>query len=137
MGAATTGASGFSLQANRNGESAMSRPRLPRASRKNRIIIFRVSEAEFLQLAQKAAAANLRVNDLVRELALSPFARVRIETVKAIDPALLKRLDRLGNNLNQIAMRGHLTGRVSPRVEELCEMIGEIVVEAAERTWSE
>lgn len=115
----------------------MARPSKPARSRKARTIIFRVTESEYARLEQIAAAAGVRVNDLARDLSLSRTTKIRIEKVDKADPALLKRLDRLGNNLNQLAMRSHLTGRVPASLKALCDRISDIVLEAAEREWDD
>jgi len=105
----------------------MARPRSTAASRKTRTVIFRVTEAEFTQLAEMAAAAQLPLNHFARRVILARHDHVIIEAVAAIDPALLKRLDRIGHNLNQLVKRAHLYGAVEPEVVTLCTRIDELV----------
>jgi hypothetical protein len=46
------------------------------------------------------------------------------------DPRYLAQVKRIGNNLNQLVHNAHIFGRVSPRLEVLCEEIQQIVLEA-------
>lgn len=111
----------------------MSRPKLLPENLRARTVIFRVNEADYLRLAQNAAAAGLGVNQLARILTLSREAQIEIVTYKKSDPALINQLQRIGVNLNQLAKNSNIFGRVSPQVDELCELIAEIVREAAEK----
>jgi len=111
----------------------MARPTKPRDVRRVRTVIFRVTLAEFEKLERLAANADLRVNELVRVLSLSKAENVVIKVGAASDPALIKRLDRIAHNLNQLVKNAHIFGRVSPKVEELCDLITEIACEAAEQ----
>lgn len=94
--------------------------------------MFRISEAEFLRLAQKAAASDMGVNEFARLLTLSREAQIEIQTCEKADPALISQLGRIGNNLNQLVHNAHIFGRVSPKVEELCEQIEQIIDGAAD-----
>ncbi|MCH6256795.1 hypothetical protein MLD52_09575 [Puniceicoccaceae bacterium K14] len=115
----------------------MPRPKLPPANRKTRNIIFRVSEADYLRLAQNAEAVGMSVHELARMLTFTNEAKITIETHKKTDPVMVKRFDRLANNLNQLVKNSHIFGRISPQVDGLCELIAEIVCEVAEKELDE
>lgn len=108
----------------------MSRPKLPSARLKSRIVSFRLTDAEYTRLAHKTAAANLRVNELARLLALSKTDRLILKTYAQHDPALIQQLLHLGHNLNQLTKNAHIFGRVSPQVTQLCTRIERIIDEA-------
>ena len=111
----------------------MTRPKSDQASRKSRVVSFRLTETQFARLAYKAAAANVRVNDLARQLTLSGQGRLSIAVDERSDPALIKQLHHIGHNLNQLVKNAHIFGRVSPKVNELCDQIGQIVHHAVEK----
>ena len=98
--------------------------------RKKRIISYRVNDAEFLRLAQRAAASDMPVNQLARHLALTKIEDIVIEARQSHDPALLKQLYHIGHNLNQLVKNAHIFGRISPRVEQLCERIDKLMDES-------
>lgn len=97
---------------------------------KSRNVSFRLTEAEYAQLAHSAAAADMRPNHLARKLVVSRSAQVSIKTHAACDPALVRQLYHIGHNLNQITKAVHL-GRISPQIETLCQRIEAIMDEAA------
>lgn len=113
----------------------MSRPRKNEEHRRTRTVIFRVTQSEFEKLERKAEEANLRVNEIARIASLSNASRIVVQAYATNDPALLKRLQRIGHNLNQLVKNAHIFGRVSPKVEELCFLIESIVIEAASKEW--
>lgn len=110
----------------------MARPPSAPASRKTRIVSFRLNEAEYARLAQKAAAAGLRINDLARTSALSSVQSITIKTFERADPALIKQLHHIGHNLNQLVKNAHIFGRISPKVELLADEIADLIDEAFE-----
>ena len=110
----------------------MSRPRKNAAARRTRQIIFRLTAAEYDQLSALADRAGLTPNELARWLARRARRRLVVRTLRRCDPAFLKRLDRIGQNLNQLVKNAHIFGRISPRVEMLCLAIDEIVSKALE-----
>jgi len=105
----------------------MPRPRKSKEHRRSCIVVFRVTQSQFDSFAQKGNEANLGVHDIARIAALSNLDRIVVETVAAVDPALLKRLDRIGHNLNQLVKNAHIFGRVSPKADELLERIERLV----------
>ncbi len=110
----------------------MARPRKPHCQRKTRVVSFRLTDTEFAGFAALAAKANLRVNDLVRVVALSRREHVTIKTYAAYDPALLAQLHKIGVNLNQLTKHAH-AGRMSSQIEHLCDQIEALICDAAEK----
>ena len=108
----------------------MARPKTHKDARKARVVSFRVMDSEFARLAQRAAATNMRVNELAKTLALSKPDKLKVETFMRYDPMLINELNRIGNNLNQMVKRFHMTGRVSPNMEILCDRIDALIDEA-------
>lgn len=76
-------------------------------SSKNCVVKFRASQAERDQLAKRAEAIGLTVSDYCRAALASPTKRPRKARHVQADPALLRELQRIGNNLNQIAHAIH------------------------------
>jgi hypothetical protein len=111
----------------------MARPKQQPARLKARIVAFRLNDAEHARLAAAAEKANLRPAELAKRLALSGGKRLVVKAIAASGPALIRRLDRVGNNLNQLVKNAHIFGRVSPQVPELCEEIKAIIIAAAEQ----
>ena len=70
------------------------------------------------------------MNDLARRLILSRFATLKTNDDNHLDPVLVQQLIRIGNNLNQITKRMHMTDRISPTLDGLCLRIEEIIDEA-------
>ena len=106
----------------------MSRPPKASDAQQSRQVIFRLTGDEYAQLEAVAARAGLRVNELARRLARRGRHRLVIHTSRRHDPAFIAQIRALGNNLNQIALRANLTGRVSPKVESLCDEIRRVVL---------
>lgn len=113
----------------------MARPKKQHDKRKARSVGFRLTETEFAVLTQAAAKANVRPNELARMLALSGERRLSVKVSAACDPALLKRLERIGHNLNQLVRSAHIQGRIPPGIAELCGQIEAIVADALAREW--
>ncbi len=110
----------------------MARPKKTTAERRSRQVIFRLTEAEYQRLSDKADLAGIPPNDLAREFAIKGSKRLVVKTVRRFDPAFLKRIDQIGHNLNQVVKNAHIFGRLSPRIENLCSDIRQIVREAME-----
>lgn len=108
----------------------MARPGKNAEERRSRQIIFRLTGAEYEALCAAAARAGLPPNELARQLACKGQARLVVRTVQRCDPAFLKRIDRIGHNLNQLVKNAHIFGRVSPRIAPLCEIIDRLLDEA-------
>lgn len=113
----------------------MARPK--KQNRRTRIVSFRLTDEEFAALLDAAAKGNLRFTELVRLMTLSAGKRLIIRVSAACDPALLKRLERIGHNLNQLVRSAHIEGRVPPAVAELCDEIASIVAQAHAQEWTE
>lgn len=110
----------------------MPRPRKTSDALATHQVIFRLTGDEYAQLEAVAARAGLRVNELARRLTRRGRHRLIIHTSRRHDPAFIAQIRALGNNLNQIAMRANLTGRVSPKVESVCDEIRRMVLSAVE-----
>ncbi len=105
----------------------MSRPSLPQANRKNRVVSFRLTAAEYTRIAHKSAACNLRVGDLARMLVLSRSESVNINVISQCDPAVIVQLNHIGHNLNQLVKNAHIFGQVSPEVNRICQTIKSVI----------
>ena len=95
----------------------------------SRQIIFRLTQSDYDRLEEQAEQVGLSINQLARHLTCDRSSQLVIKTYKRIDPAYLKRLDRLGNNLNQLVKNAHIFKRVSPKVGELCNEIERVIFE--------
>ena len=98
----------------------MARPTKNADRRRSRHVIFRLTEEEYARLHEKSALAGLTPNELARKLTSKGKRELVVNTHQRVDPALLKRIDRIGQNLNQLVKNAHIFGRVSPQVEGLC-----------------
>ena len=112
----------------------MSRPRKNAQARRSHHIAFRLTDPEYAPLCATAERAGLSPNELGRRIVLKRHKRIVIHTYRHCDPAIVTRLNQIGINLNQLVKNAHIFGRVSPRVEELCAQIDQIVAQAIEDT---
>lgn len=110
----------------------MSRPRKAEAAKRTHPVTFWLNDEEFTQLEAAAQRSGLRVNELARRLTRRGPHRLVIQTTRRHDPAYIAQIRALGNNLNQIAMRANLTGRVSSKLENLCDEIRRLVLAAVD-----
>lgn len=102
-----------------------------RASPKRRHqIIFRLNDLEYEPLRSRAEQCGLTVNELMRALARTSEGRVTFQVSSRYDPLYLAQVKRIGNNLNQMVHNSHIFGRLSPRLELLCDQIHQVVLEA-------
>jgi hypothetical protein len=108
----------------------MARPKKTQEQRRPHVVSFRLTDAERAALEEVAARARVRFNELARKLTVAGGDRVVITTYKACDPAYLARLSAIGNNLNQLTRKAHVSGEISPRIAEVCDLIEEIITEA-------
>ena len=100
--------------------------------RLSRSISFRLHEADYARVAYQAAVIDLRVNELARMRTLQNDQQIIIQQNRTYDPVLITQLIALGNNLNQMVKRLHMTDRVSPYVEALCFKIEQLIDAAIE-----
>lgn len=105
----------------------MVRPQKNFRARRSRQIIFRVSEAEYDLLCNKAEQAGISPNKLARRLSLNGRKQLVIQTSQRCDPAFIKRIDRIGQNLNQLVRKTHMTGSVPPEVPFVCGQINRLI----------
>lgn len=108
----------------------MSRPKKNAEARHSRQVIFRLTDAEYEALRVQAERAGMPPNELARRLARCGPGTIVIKTYRHQDPAFLKRLDQIGNNLNQLVKNAHIFGRVSPLLEQVCATIDRLIDEA-------
>ena len=108
----------------------MARPTKKSDRRHSRQVIFRLTEAEYDSLCDKATLAGLPPNDLARRLTSKGKRKRVVNTTRHLDPAFLKRIDRIGQNLNQLVKNAHIFGHLSPQIDHLCTSIDELINEA-------
>lgn len=75
----------------------MARPPKDKSAQKRRHVIFRVTDAEYADLQAVAIETGLTVNELSRRTTLAGQKRVIVKRHAHCDPALLKRLERIGH----------------------------------------
>lgn len=105
----------------------MARPVAPHHQKKGRVVSFRARQSQFARLEFNAAAVSLSVNHVARERVFSRAVNPVIRIIPAIDPVLIKELHHIGHNLNQLVKTAHIFGRVSPKVDELCIRINQLM----------
>ena len=108
----------------------MARPPKEKDARKSRVVSYRLTDSEYARLAHRAATTNMRINELAKTLTLSKSETLKVETYMKYDPLLINELNRIGNNLNQMVKRYHMTGRASPLMEDLCDRIDQLIDQA-------
>jgi len=108
----------------------MPRPRKTNDAQQCRHVIFRLTQTEYDQLEALATRAGMRVNALAKRLTRQANRRIVIQLTRRHDPAFIAQLKAIGNNLNQLTFRSHLTGEISPNVEKLCDEIRRMVMSA-------
>lgn len=98
------------------------------APRRRHQVIFRLNDLEYEPLRVKADQCGLTVNELMRAMARTSEGRITFQVATRFDPLYIAQVKRIGNNLNQLVHNAHIFGRVSPRVEKLCDEIHEVVL---------
>ena len=111
----------------------MARPRKTDRSLRSRQISFRLTEGEHDALVALAAQVGLSPGELARRIVRQRRSDLVIETSSRVDPALLKRVEQIGRNINQLVKNAHIYKRVSPKLEPLCEEIQDLVLTATTR----
>lgn len=92
-------------------EDHMTEEEKPKYKAKAKFIKIRVTETERLEWQQKAKDMGMTLADYMRTLAdqkvtgISPVQPVKNRKFAPVDPALLRQIAWIGNNLNQIAKR--------------------------------
>ncbi|WP_411845634.1 hypothetical protein AAFN60_18625 [Roseibacillus persicicus] len=99
--------------------------------RRRHQVIFRLNDIEYEPLRVRAEQCGLTTNEFARALARTPDGRVTLQVASRFDPLYLAQVKRIGQNLNQLVHNAHIFGRLSPRVEMLCNDINDIVINAA------
>jgi hypothetical protein len=106
----------------------MSQPRKTPVVNKSRQIIFRLSENEYLPIHAVAMRASLTPNNLCRMLATRRNHKIIVAPSNRLDPAVIKRLDWIGQRLNELVRNAREIKSVPPEVATLCEEIRAIVM---------
>lgn len=108
----------------------MARPTKNADRRRCRQVIFRLTEAEYSRLSAKATRAGEPPNELARRFTKKGVRHLVVKTTRHIDPAFLKRIDKIGHNLNQLVKNAHIFGRIDPSVVKLCDGIEKLILHA-------
>lgn len=108
----------------------MARPRKAQHEKKSRQVIFRLTESDYLRLADLARQSNLTPNELARQAAQLLEGRLVVRTYRQLDPAYIAQVRRIGLNLNTLVKNAHYFKRASPKLEELADDIRRIVIDA-------
>jgi hypothetical protein len=106
----------------------MSHPRKTSVVNKSRQIIFRLAENEYLPIHAVAMRAGLTPNSLCRMLATRRNHKIIIAPSSRLDPAVIKRLDWIGQHLHQLVRNAQELKNVPPEVAALCGEIRAIVM---------
>lgn len=109
---------------------AMPRPKKSDTTRQSRQVSFRLTEADYAELAEFASKTGVSPGQLARRLVRSRRPKISIEVLQKTDPALLKRIERIGHNLNTISKNAFIFKRISPAIDRVCEEIRDILSEA-------
>ena len=99
-------------------KSRSGRPRLPAEHRRSLFVHINLSDKEYSRLRRRAATVGVPPLCFARDLAL--YATTPISCVRAIDPAAIGQLARVGNLLNQ-AMHRINAGRLAPEIRPILE----------------
>ena len=90
----------------------MARPRLGESERRTRTIGVRVTEAEEAELRERAQAVRLSMGAYLRRRALGQ--RVRSAVERLLGAAEMRELNRIGVNLNQMALASPAAFTINP-----------------------
>ena len=90
----------------------MARPRLGEEERRRRTVGVRVTEAEAEELQERAQGARLSVGAYLRRRGLGQ--RVRMAAERSLGAAELRELNRIGVNLNQMALASPAAFTINP-----------------------
>ena len=90
----------------------MARPRLGESERRTRTIGVRVTEAEEAELRERDQAARLSMGAYLRRRALGQ--RVRSAVERLLGAAEMRELNRIGVNLNQMALASPAAFTINP-----------------------
>lgn len=88
----------------------MGRPALDSTERRSKITVMRTTEPELEHIRAQADAAGLSVSEFVRRRSLGYVVPTAAGDARRTDPALIDAVNRVGVNVNQLALATH-TGR--------------------------
>lgn len=103
------------------------RPTKTTETKRSRQVSFRLTEAEYQRLAAVAERVGVRPNDMARTFVTKRDHEITAAPDHSYDPAVVKRLDRVGWNLNQLVRNAHIYKSVPPTAAQLCEEIRALV----------
>ena len=86
--------------------------------------------AEATELRERIAASGLSNSEFLRRAALK--SEVVIHRSAQMDPALIRELNLIGRNLNQLVRKAHLRDQMPPGLEGVCAQIEALVLQVAE-----
>jgi hypothetical protein len=103
------------------------RPRKTHDTKLSRQVSFRLTESEYQRLTAFAERAGVHTNEMARIFTTKGDHEITISHSHSLDPAVVKRLDRIGWNLNQLVKNAHIYQNVPPAAAEVCGEIRDIV----------
>ena len=105
----------------------MARPRKRPHDRRSTVVRFTVRPAEFVRIAEGAAAARKTISGYARDLVLG--GRIVVRQSRSLDHATFDQLRRIGVNLNQAVMLYHATGSEPPELSRAVALIERFLLE--------
>lgn len=108
----------------------MGRPALDSTERRSKVTVMRTTEPELEHIRAQADAAGLSVSEFVRRRSLGYTVPTAAAASRGIDPRLIEGVNRIGNNVNQLARAVHMDRtfvqyweRIGGELEELLEQL--------------
>ena len=113
----------------------MGRPKLEEHEKMSEVVRLRLTYAELEHVRSQADAAGTSVSDFLRKRAMG-YTVPTASSSRRVDPALISELNRVGVNVNQLALATH-TGRdfvrywqeIGREVEQVIEQLVDRVVD--------
>lgn len=98
-----------------------------------KVIGFRPRDEEEARLIQERIhESGLSPSEYLRRAAVS--SEVVVHRWASADPALIRELNLIGRNLNQLVRKTHLRDQLPPGLDGVCAQIEALVVQAAEQS---
>lgn len=97
------------MRGSRKEKRAMARPKLQDDERMSEVVRLRMTTAELNHVRTQADAAGTSVSDFLRKRAMG-YVVPSSGSSRRVDPALITEINRVGVNVNQLALATH-TGR--------------------------
>ena len=109
----------------------MGRPALNSTERRSAVTVMRTTEQELEHIREQADLAGLSVSEYVRRRSLGYTVPTAAAASRRVDPQLIEGLNRIGNNVNQLARAIHMDRSFVQYWEriggELEELLGQLV----------